>query len=349
MHLRLEQGGNQRLLIVQRVVLPSIQRAVLDRIVEEPHSPVRSADQLLHHAVFKEGRLKGPFPVDSLIDRALPAGASPDLGDVSVHGGNAQQLRLGAQDLPGRVIDQAVGRDIEAQLPRPAFFGVGLDGLADPPDGAAVKVNLQPRAPVRGVRAGMLRLPGLPVEVLVFPLKRRRIPAVAPEFRLLHVDGLHPAVHRRLQLFRQIIGKGGRRAHIRNPRAVQDLLPVPVPLGLVPVVPSVPAPVQIILIFPPGDARHQVNRIPPLPPGADPFGQIGIQSVHHHEVAPQVDGRTEGGTLLNAGQLLPRGSQVGHAFSRSMLSLRNASGIARFASPIIRIFRPLTNRFCVSV
>ena len=161
----------------------------------------------------------------------------------------------------------------------------------------------------------MRGLPGLVIPFLVFPAERWGVSAEIPVFRFLHMDGFHAAVHGRLQLFNQIIRKGKGRAHIGHGGVVGNFPVIAAALGFIPVLFPVPVPVQVILVFTPGNARHEMHDVSLLAEGTDPFGHAGINAVHHDKVTAQINHGGIGCPFLAACQFRMRGADIGHGFS----------------------------------
>ncbi len=87
-------------------------------------------------------------------------------------------------------------------------------------------------------------------------LEALRVTGASPKFGLFQVDGLDSGIERLLHADAEELAIILRWTHVIDVAAVADFFPVAVGLGVVLVVFSVEATVEIILILSPGDAGH---------------------------------------------------------------------------------------------
>ena len=188
------------------------------------------------------------------------------------------------------------------------------------------------------VQALVLRDKRLMIAQLILPPERVRVPAVVPEFGFLQMNGGNPAVHGGLQALRQVICKGHRGHHIRHAGIMENVFPLPVPLRFIPVVPSIPFPIQVLLIAAPCDPCHQMHHIACVRELPDALRHGFIGSVDHDKVAHQVNGRFQRPPFLIPGQLFRFLSDVCHT----------ASPVLFFDASIIPVFPSDDHCFSVS-
>ena len=288
-HHGMQQRRDERSLIIAPVIFPGKAGIILDGVVQEPHPSFCAPAQFLHHAVFQERGFKGAFPIIARVYVGYPAGARPYLGDIAVYRGNADQGCFRAHDLPLGIIEQAVGGHIKTQVSAVPRFRVLLHRFADAAHSPGVQLRLETRAAPMGVGALVLRLEGLVIPDLIFPLKRRRIAAVIPEFRFFHMNGFHAAVHGNFEFLGQVIRKSHRGHHVGYGRAVDHSFPCAVCLGLVSMRHAVPIAAQIVLICSPGNAGHQMHHIARFRKLSYPFGHGCVRAVDHHKIALKID------------------------------------------------------------
>src|ERR1035438_5240539 len=105
----------------------------------------------------------------------------------------------------------------------------------------------------------MRRLPRLAIVTAPLALEALFIAAVHPELGLLQMDGFGTGVERALNPLAKILAIVRPGAHVIDIAAVADLVAGLVRLGLVFVVHAVEPAIEIILIVPPRDARHDVD------------------------------------------------------------------------------------------
>ena len=130
----------------------------------------------------------------------------------------------------------------------------------------------------------MLGSPGLLIIDFIFSFESLRITASVPEFRLFHMDCLHPHVHGNFHALRQIFRKRNRRHHVRHGGIMNHIFAASFHLPLVPVLSSVPFTVQIILVLPPCNTGHQMEHISFFPILPDPVRHSIVNSVNHDKV-----------------------------------------------------------------
>ncbi len=87
------------------------------------------------------------------------------------------------------------------------------------------------------------------------------IPGARPEFRFFQVDGLRSGLDRCQHALGEIITEGWAGAHMIDIPAVRNDVAPPVGLRLVDVPFAVKLAVQVILVVPPGHARHDVDDV----------------------------------------------------------------------------------------
>src|ERR1035441_3419786 len=117
--------------------------------------------------------------------------------------------------------------------------------------------------------------PRLAVVTAPLALEAFRVAAVHPELGFLEVDCLGAGVERALDALAEVFPVVGPGAHVINISAVACLLPVQNCLGLVLVVHAVEPAVEVILIVPPRNARHDVDAVAAIPPRLDAARHTG--------------------------------------------------------------------------
>ena len=144
----MEQGSGNSAVVVFTVVYPCVARVVLDRVGEIPHSSARSANKLLHYAVFKESRLECTLFAKSAVHVLTAGSTRPDLRDITVDCRQVDECGFGGNYLPLRVVDERVRRNIEAEKSAVFYEGVFLQLGAKSVKSAGVEILLQLRRAV---------------------------------------------------------------------------------------------------------------------------------------------------------------------------------------------------------
>ena len=142
----------------------------------------------------------------------------------------------------------------------------------------------------------MLRTPFETIERLPFLLKSLAVARPGPELRLLKKDGIDALINHRLymallEVFDVILGRNDIGRHLSMPYsiAIHRLLtlvemPSPVPFAR-----------EVILIFAPGDARHEVSRISVVAPRPDTLWKshvtMVVGAIYHDNVRTDISGR----------------------------------------------------------
>ena len=132
------------------IVRPIVIGIVFDGVVQEPDSAVRSAGQVLHGAVFQERRLEGALAKLAAIEVGRAGGAAPDLPDVAVATVEPRQARLRADDAPVSVVEEAVRRDVTADVAGGTPIEI-LNVIEDLLQHAAIEEVLELRRPPLGI------------------------------------------------------------------------------------------------------------------------------------------------------------------------------------------------------
>ena len=96
--------------------------------------------------------------------------------------------------------------------------------------------------------------------------------------------GIQGALHADAEEF-AVVGAG---AHVIDIAAVADFIPVSLGLGLVLVIDAIEAAVEIVLIFAPGHAGHDMDTVAMVAPGGDAGGQIGINAINDGDIGTEV-------------------------------------------------------------
>src|SRR5262245_38259651 len=134
----------------------------------------------------------------------------------------------------------------------------------------------------------MRRHPIFAVHGLPFAFETFGVTASHPEFRLLEVDRFGASIQRSLHANAEELSKIGSRTHVINIASVANLISITVRLRFVLVVDSVEPAIEIILIVAPGDTGHHVDAIAPVPPGANQFGQTGVDAINDGNIRAEV-------------------------------------------------------------
>jgi hypothetical protein len=110
------------------------------------------------------------------------------------------------------------------------------------------------------------------VIITPFALETLRVTGAIPKFRFLQMDRLGPGVQCPLDANAQEFAIVGAGRHVIHIATMADFVPGAIRLRLVFVVDAVETSVEIILIFAPGDAGHDVNPITMIAPGLNAGG-----------------------------------------------------------------------------
>src|ERR1035441_1946564 len=153
----------------------------------------------------------------------------------------------------------------------------------------------------------MRRLPRVAVVTAPLALEAFRVAAVHPELGFLEVDCLGAGVERALDTLAEVFPVVGPGAHVINIAAVADLVPGTIRLGFILVVHAVKPAIEVILVIPPRDARHDVDAVAVVAPGLDAPRQAGVDTINEDHVGAQVGYSAPGRPGLEAGpfQALP--------------------------------------------
>ena len=185
------------------------------------------------------------------------------------------------------VVKQAVRGHVAAHAPARAVIVV-LHVAKHLLQGAAVEEILQLGGAPLGIHGAMRRLPILAIATTPLALEALRVAAVHPELGLFEVDRLGAGIERALDALAKVFPVVGPGAHVIDIAAVTDLLPVPNRLGLVLVVDAVKPAVEVVLIRPPRDARHDVDAIAAVTPSLDALWQVGADAVAEGHIRTQI-------------------------------------------------------------
>ena len=114
---------------------------------------------------------------------------------------------------------------------------------------------------------------------------------------------LNPGIESALDADAEELAVVFRRRHIIDIPAMADLVAIAVGLGVVHMVDSVEAAIEVILIFAPGDAGHQVHPVAALSPAFHPLGQAFVDAVHEGDIRAEIALRAPGLRCLETGPL----------------------------------------------
>ena len=310
--VRVEQLRGECGLVVPLVVGP-VARPVLDRVGQEEHLAAGRCGHRLHRSVFEVGRLEDALAEPSVVVVRLARGAGPDLGDVAVHARQRGQTRLRTDDLPLRVIDQRVGRDVALHI-HPLAAAVLLGEGEDLAQGIVVELVLELVGQVGVLGRFVLGAPLGAVVLFPFPFEGLAVTRAGPELGLLHEDGVDAGVDdpfhvALLHVGQVVVG----RDDVGHQMSVPDGVTAALHLSFVEVGTSVPLAGEVVLVFAPGDSGHEVHRVSAVAPRADAVFEIAVavfvrgvasDAVYHHGIGAVVDcgppfaGGLEGGLHL---------------------------------------------------
>ena len=286
---RIEQFCRERGLIVPFVVLP-IAWPVFNRVGQEEDLAPSGCRHRLHATVFQEGGFKYTLFFHTIIVVGLSRSAGPHLGDVAVDAIKRGQAGFRADDPPLTVVEQGVSGNVHAYIQafRPAIlFGIRSNLV----QGTIIELILQFVGKIGVFRRQMLCLPFC--TVIGFPLSFERVTVTTacPKLRFLQKDGVNTGVNhsfdlRLLEVANIVQGGNDVWNHVSVPYRViiEGYLPF-VQMFL-----SVPAPVEVVLIFAPGYSGHEVGDIAAFSPRLHSFFQVCTCTIAHHGVGPHVCG-----------------------------------------------------------
>ncbi len=153
---------------------------------------------------------------------------------------------------------------------------------------------------VGGLRRLVLGTPGCAVIGFPLALEGFAVAAAGPEFRFLQEDGVHAGINHPLDVtLLEVFQVVFRRYNVGDHPAVPDGVAVLLYLAFVQVPLAIPFSGEIVLVFTPGDAGHEMGRIALFLPGSQtvfqalatavPVGGVASHAVHHHGIGPVVD------------------------------------------------------------
>ena len=290
-NLRIEQLGRERGLIVAAIVLP-ILGTVLDGVGQEEHLPAGGAGHRLHASVFQESRLEDTLARDTIIIIRFARRARPDLRDVAVATLHRGKRGFGRYNLPLRVVEQRVRRHVALHV-HPLLPSVGLgisEGLVQ---GTVVEVVLQLVREVGVLGRFVLRPPRETVILLPLALEGLAVAGSCPELRLLQEDGFDALVYDGTDvLLLEVSQIVARRHDVGHEVSVHDGVALLRLLPLVHVPAAVPFSGEVVLILPPGDARHEVRRVVVFAPRLHALGKgmppVVVHAIDHHGIRADV-------------------------------------------------------------
>ena len=109
-----EQLRGESRFVVEFVIFPGMVGVVFDGVGQKIDAAPGGLGHRHHGAVFQKGVFKGAFAFKALKKGRRAGGAGPHLGDVAVHAGQVGQVRFRANDAPGGIVNQCMGRHITA-------------------------------------------------------------------------------------------------------------------------------------------------------------------------------------------------------------------------------------------
>src|SRR4051794_24260785 len=130
----------------------------------------------------------------------------------------------------------------------------------------------------------MRRLPWLVIVGLPFAFESFGVAGAGPKLGLLQVDRLHAGIERTLDSDAKIVTEIFGGTHVVDIAPVADLVSISIGLCVVLVIYAIESAVQIILVFPPGDAGHEMNTVAVVAPGFDAIGERGPDAVDHRDI-----------------------------------------------------------------
>ena len=284
-------------LIVALEVVP-VSGLVLNGVSEEEHLAAGGRGHGLHGTILQIGRLEDALGLASVEIVLGSRRARPHLCDVAVHTLQRCQAGFGRDNLPLRVIDQRMGGHIALDvhsLGLAVGFGIGEDLV----QGVIVELVFQLVGQPGVLRRLVGWSPGKAVIFFPLLLEGLAVACPCPKLWLFHEDGVYARIDHALDVpFLDVIEIVFRRDNIRHHGAVPDGVAVLLHLSFVKMRLTVPLSGEVVLVFTPCNARHEMGDVAAFLPRTDSVldgtsrrcARIATHAIHHHGIGPVVNG-----------------------------------------------------------